>query len=65
VTSGRTSAGNSTFRIRFPPAINTFEASSSAAENHVQGRMPQNMKTAYGSNACGRAPGMTTVKTNV
>ncbi len=45
--------------------MRTFDASRSDEENHVHGRMPQNMKSAYGSSAFGRTPGMTTVKTNV
>ena len=49
VTIGSTSAGNSTFLIRLPPAISVFDDSSSDEENHVHGRMPQNMNSAYGS----------------
>ncbi len=45
VTIGSTSAGNSTFLIRLPPEISTPDDSSSDEENHVHGRMPQNMKT--------------------
>jgi hypothetical protein len=45
-TIGSTSAGNSTFLIRLPPAISTLDASLRDEENHVQGRMPQNMKSA-------------------
>ena len=40
--------GNSTFLIRLPPEIRTFDDSASDDENQVQGRMPQNMKSAYG-----------------
>ena len=65
VTMGSTSAGNSTFLIRLPPEIRTLEASSSDEENHVHGRMPQNMNSAYGSSSFGCAPGSTTVKTKV
>ena len=46
VTIGRISAGNSTFLIRLPPEISTFADSSSDEENHVHGRMPQNMNSA-------------------
>src|SRR5438105_4466268 len=48
LTIGRISAGNRTFLIRLPPEINEFVASDSDAQNHVHGRMPQNMKSAYG-----------------
>ncbi len=34
-------------------------------ENQVHGRMPQNMKSAYGSSDLRAGSGMTTVKTNV
>ena len=46
VTMGSTSAGNSTFLIRLPPAISTFADSISDEENQVHGRMPQNMNSA-------------------
>ena len=46
VTMGSTSAGKSTFLIRLPPAISTFDDSSSDEENQVHGRMPQNMNSA-------------------
>ena len=46
---GSTSAGNSTFLIRLPPEMRTFDDSSSDKANHVHGRMPQNMNSAYGS----------------
>ncbi len=46
VTNGSTSAGNNTFLIRLPPAINTFDASSTDDENQVQGNRPQNMNSA-------------------
>ena len=49
VTIGSTSAGKSTFLIRFPPEMRTLLDSISDDENHVQGRMPQNMNKAYGS----------------
>ena len=49
VTMGSTSAGNSTFLIRLPPAISVLDDSRTDDENHVHGRMPQNMKSAYGS----------------
>jgi hypothetical protein len=45
VTMGSTSAGNRTFLIRFPPAISTVDDSSSEDENHVHGRIPQNMNS--------------------
>ena len=45
VTIGSTSAGKSTFLMRFPPEISTPDDSSSDDENHVHGRMPQNMNT--------------------
>ncbi len=61
---GRISAGNNTFLIRLPPAMSEFEDSSSDEENHVQGRMPQNMKSAYGSMSFVCRPGITTAKTN-
>ena len=48
LTIGRISAGNRTFLIRLPPAISELVASDSADENQVHGRMPQNMKSAYG-----------------
>ncbi len=48
LTIGSTSAGNSTFLIRFPPAISEFADSESDEENQVHGRMPQNMNNAYG-----------------
>ena len=53
VTMGSTSAGKSTFLIRLPPAMRTLDDSSSDEENQVHGRMPQNMKRAYGSRSCG------------
>ena len=46
VTIGRISAGNSTFLIRFPLEMSTPDDSDSDEENHVHGRMPQNMKSA-------------------
>ena len=49
VTMGSTSAGNSTFLIRLPPEISTFDDSRIDEENQVHGRMPQNMNSAYGS----------------
>ena len=63
-TIGRISAGNSTFLIRLPPDIRLLAASVSEDENHVHGRMPQNMNSAYGSISGGWVPGSTTVKTN-
>ncbi len=65
VTIGSISAGNSTFLIRLPPLISTFAASLRDDENHVQGRMPQNMNSAYGSGPPSRLPGITTANTNV
>ena len=65
VTIGSTSAGNSTFLIRLPPAMSTLPDSSSDDENHVHGRMPQNMNSAYGSMSFGCVAGRTTVNTNV
>jgi len=46
VTIGRISAGKRTFLIRLPPEISTPEDSRSDEENHVHGRMPQNMNSA-------------------
>ena len=65
VTIGSTSAGNSTFLIRFPPAISVFADSSSDDENQVHGRMPQNMNSAYGCISGGWMPGITFVNTKV
>ena len=65
VTMGSTSAGNSTFLIRLPPEMRTLDASSTDEENHVHGRIPQNMNSAYGSSSLGWMPGSTTVNTNV
>ena len=48
LTIGSTSAGKSTFLIKLPPEINEPAASVSDEENQVHGRMPQNMKSAYG-----------------
>ena len=48
VTIGSTSAGKSTFLIRLPPPIRTFDDSRTDEENQVHGRMPQNRKIAYG-----------------
>ena len=53
LTSGSTSAGNSTFLIRLPPAMSDPAASVSDDENQVHGRMPQNMNSAYGCSAFG------------
>src|ERR1043166_9128371 len=64
VTIGNTSAGKSTFLIRLPPAMSTPDDSMSDAENHVQGRSPQNMNSGYGVAPC-TAWGMTYVKTSV
>ena len=63
LTIGSTSAGNMTFLIRLPPAMSDPDASVSDAENHVHGRMPQNMNRAYG---CTPAIvfGITVVNTN-
>ncbi len=44
LTIGSTSAGNSTFLIRLPPAISDPDASSRDEENQVHGRIPENMK---------------------
>src|SRR5690349_11123684 len=63
LTIGRISAGNSTFLIRFPPEISEPAASDSEEENQFQGRMPQNMKSAYGLTP-GTLFGMTVVNTN-
>ena len=46
VTTGRTSAGKSTFLMRLPPAMSTPEDSRSEALNQVQGRIPQKKKRA-------------------
>jgi hypothetical protein len=64
VTMGRTSAGNRTFLIRLPPAINVFDDSRTLEENHVHGRMPQNMNSAYGSISGSCAPTRICVNTN-
>ena len=64
VTIGSTSAGKRTFLIRLPPEMRTLLDSLSDEENHVHGRMPQNMNSAYGSISAGCVPGNTTVKTN-
>ena len=48
LTSGRISAGNSTFLIRLPPEMSAPAASVSDAANQVHGRSPQKRKTAYG-----------------
>ena len=64
VTMGRISAGNSTFLIRLPWPISTLADSDSDDENHVHGRMPQNMNSAYGSISAGCVPGSTTANTN-
>ena len=53
LTIGSTSAGNSTFLIRLPPAISEPDASISDEENQVHGRMPQNMNSAYGCTSFG------------
>ena len=41
VTTGSTSAGNSTFLIRLPPAMSTPADSATEDWNQVQGRIPQ------------------------
>src|SRR5690242_2715760 len=64
VTIGSTSAGKSTFLIRLPPEISTLADSSSDAENHVHGRMPQNMNSAYGVTRGSCEAGITKVNTN-
>ena len=64
VTIGSTSAGNNTFLIRLPPAISVLDDSRTEDENHVHGRMPQNMKSAYGSMPGSCAPTRTWVNTN-
>jgi len=64
VTIGSTSAGNSTFLIRLPPEISVFDDSRMDEENHVHGRMPQNMNSAYGSMSGSCAPTSTWVNTN-
>ena len=63
VTIGRISAGNSTFLIRLPPEISTPDDSVSDDANHVHGRMPQNMNSAYGSTFGSCAACMTYLKT--
>ena len=45
-TTGRISAGNSTFLIRLPLAMSEFDASSNDDENHVHGSRPQNRNSA-------------------
>src|SRR6476660_139227 len=64
VTIGRISAGNRTFLIRLPPEIRTPEDSISDEANHVQGRIPQNMNSGYGSTPF-TAAGVTYLNTNV
>src|SRR5215467_5707632 len=64
VTIGSTSAGNSTFLIRLPPEISTPADSRSDAENQVHGRIPQNMKSAYGVTRGSCEAGITNVNTN-
>ena len=44
-TNGSTSAGKSTFLIKFPPAKIELEASNNEEENHSQGNKPLNTKT--------------------
>ena len=61
---GSTSAGNITFLIRLPPAMRTFDDSSSDEENHVHGRMPTKRNSEYGSRLGCRA-GSTYRNTNV
>src|SRR5438093_9366045 len=63
LTIGSTSAGNITFLIRLPPEMSEPDASVSDAENQVHGRMPQNMKSAYGCTPA-IVLGSTVVKTN-
>src|SRR6516164_8295908 len=63
VTIGSTSAGKSTFLIRFPPDISEPDDSISEAENHVHGSSPQNMNSGYGSVPFGA--GITYLNTNV
>ena len=63
LTIGSTSAGNSTFLIRLPPAISELEASVSDAENQVHGRMPHSMNSEYGCTPSARF-GMIVVKMN-
>ena len=46
VTIGRTSAGNSTFLIRLPPAISDPAASFNDVANQFHGRMPHTMNSA-------------------
>ena len=63
LTSGSTSAGNSTFFMRLPPAMSDPAASESDVANQFHGRMPQNMNTAYGFTPS-VSFGMIVVKTN-
>ena len=63
LTSGSTSAGKRTFLIRLPPAISEPAESVSEVANQFQGRMPQNMNTAYGCTPF-VSLGMTFVKMN-
>src|SRR5215813_13852477 len=63
LTIGSTSAGNKTFLMRLPPLINDEVASVRDAANHVHGRRPQNMKTAYGR-VRGSLFGMMVLNTN-
>src|SRR3954471_15997672 len=65
LTSGRISAGNRTFLIRFPPEISEPADSVSDDENQVQGRMPQNMNSANGSGSREWGAGRTTANTKL
>src|SRR5689334_6163483 len=54
LTIGRISAGNRTFLIKLPPAMSAPDASISDEENHVHGKMPQNMNREYGCTSASR-----------
>ena len=56
---GSTSAGKSTFLIRLPPAMRTFDDSSRDEENHVHGSRPQNRNSEYGDLRFGCRAGST------
>ncbi len=63
LTIGSTSAGKRTFLIRFPPAMSEPAASLNDVANQFHGRMPQNMKSAYGCTPS-TLFGITVVNTN-
>ena len=64
VTIGSTSAGNSTFLIRLPPAISTLDDSSSDEENQVHGQDAAEQEERVRLRSSARGSGRTTEKTN-